>query len=610
MFKLLDINSIRSRMVVSFLFLTILILIQALVSFFTLDRTIQIARIHSDINQLEIYTLNLIRSDNDFFTMEVINPGYFETHQSTFLTRRDSLNRRIRTKLREVSHQSKNKSYNLDTTLHRIDSMLGLYNTKFSALENILFKKGFKDYGLEGEMRFHAHELEQVNSGINVSNILYLRRHEKDFFLRHDTTYISSFQNRASDIMALLAKNPVANKRAIDHLLEYQRLFLELAELQTRIGLSNNKGLRSELNNLTATISEQYFSLSEYSYKQSTTAQHNARLFYIGALATGIVISLLTGYWISKRLSDPITRLSKLVNSSINSKTTHKTDFNLRNAAHEIVVLTASFVQLMNQTKDQLWEIRQKSKQLKQRNKQLRKVNKELDHFLYSTAHDLRSPLTSLSGLVHIMRLENKQPELAHYFDRMDKSIQRQENFIAQIASFSKNKIMKLKSEKLDLPGLLKELIEYHQFIPGTDRIKKEIIVHNPEALSFYSDHNRIAILFNNLLSNAIRYADLSKPDPFIRVTIGISRAEVIIQFSDNGIGIAQEHMDKIFEMFYRAHSDSKGSGLGLFIFDKTIKRMNGTVDVESEEGKGTTFHIRLPNLQSVKAQVYEELTQ
>jgi signal transduction histidine kinase len=596
-------------MVVSFLFLTILILIQSLVSFFTLDRTIQIARIHSDINQLEIYTLNLIKSDNDFFTMEVINPKYFETHKSIFLTRRDSLNKRIRTKLNQVSHQSQDKSYELNTTLHRIDSMLSLYNFKFNALERILYKKGFKDYGVEGEMRFHAHELEETNSGIEISDILYLRRHEKDFLLRHDASYLRSFVARANSINAALAKRPKVNKKTIEHLHEYQKLFLELASLQTIIGPANSGGLRNELNTLTVNISEQYFSLSEYSFKQSTTAQQNTRLFYIAALVIGILISILTGYWISKRLSEPITRLSKLVNSSINSKNSHKTDFNLRNAAREIIVLTASFVQLMNQTKDQLSEIREKSKQLKQRNKQLRKVNKELDHFLYSTAHDLRSPLTSLSGLVHIMRLENKQPELGHYFDRMDKSIQRQEIFIAQIASFSKNKIMKIKSEKIDLNSLLSEVIEYHHFIPGADRIQKHVNIHNPDALPFYSDHNRITILVNNLLSNAIRYADLSKPNPFIQVDIKIRKTEITIDFSDNGIGIAQEHIDKIFDMFYRAHSDSKGSGLGLFIFYKTIKRMNGTVEVASEEGKGTSFHIRLPNLQTAKVHMLEKLT-
>lgn len=609
MFKLLDINSIRSRMVVSFLFLTILILIQSLVSFFTLDRTIQIARIHSDINQLEIFTLNLIKSDNDFFTIEVINSAYFETHKSIFLTRRDSLNKRIRTKLNEVSHQSRNKSYNLDVTLQKIDSTLELYNRKFSALESILFKKGFKDYGLEGEMRFHAHELEEANSGIDISNILYLRRHEKDFLLRHDQAYLAAFRARATMLLTTLSKNPTANKKIIEHLQEYQRLFLELAELQTRIGVSSKGGLRNELNDLTVQISEQYFSLSEYSFKQSTTAQHNTRVFYIGALAIGILISIFTGYWISKRLSEPITRLSRLVNSSINSNATGKTDFNLRNAAREIIVLTASFVQLINQTKDQLSEIRQKSRQLKQRNKQLRKVNKELDHFLYSTAHDLRSPLASLAGLVNIIRLENKQPELAHYFDRMDKSIQRQEMFITQIASFSKNKIMKVKAEKIDLLMLLNEIIEYHQYIPGAEKIKKEINVHNPDGIAFYSDPNRISILFNNLLSNAIRYADFSKPNPFIRVDIRIRKTEITIDFADNGIGIAQEHLDKIFDMFYRAHADSKGSGLGLFIFDKTIKRMKGEAHVYSEEGKGTTFHIRLPNTQAAKVPVYKTPT-
>lgn len=610
MFKLLDINSIRSRMVVSFLFLTILILIQSLVSLFTLDRTIQIARIHSDINQLEIYTLNLIKSDNDFFTMDVINPNYFETHESIFLTRRDSLNKRIRAKLGEVSRQSRNKSYNLDITLHQIDSMLKLYNTKFHALENILFKKGFKDYGLEGQMRFHAHELEETGSGITVSDILYLRRHEKDFLLRHDLSYLKSFQVRASIIEVSLLKNP-ANKKALEHLREYQKLFLELAALQIRIGPNSRSGLRNELNDLTVKISEQYFSLSEYSFQQSTTAQQNTRLFYIVALVIGILTSIFTGYWISKRLSEPITRLSKIVNNSLHSKKPHTTDFNLRNAAHEIVVLTASFVQLMNQTKDQLSEIKEKSKQLKQRNKQLRKVNKELDHFLYSTAHDLRSPLSSLAGLVNVMRLENKQPELSHYFDRMDTSIQRQDIFISQIASFSKNKIMKVKSEKIDLQTLFAETIEYHHFIPGADRIKKEINIHNPDQIPFYSDYNRVTILFNNLLSNAIRYADYKKANPFIHVEIIIQKREATIRFSDNGIGIAEEHLEKIFDMFYRAHSDSKGSGLGLFIFSKTIKRMNGSVTVQSQEGEGTIFSLRLPNIQTSKSQVqvYEAST-
>lgn len=600
MFKLFEINSIRSRMVASFLFLTSLILVLAIVSLYTLDRTLQIARINSDVNQLEIFTLNLIKSDNDFFNVEVINKNYFETHSSSFLRRRDSLNRRIQGKMNDLVKQSANKTYTIDQTLRTLDSTLLLYNTKFKTLEGILFKKGFKDYGLEGEMREHAHRLEEASLGIEISKILYLRRHEKDFFLRHDTAYLTSFKKRAAALNAEMNLNPERNKQAIFHIQEYQRLFLELAEIQILIGLSSEAGLRNELNKLTLHLSEQFFSLSEYAYRQSSSAQNHARIVYISALCFGILISILTGYWISKKLSEPITKLSKIVNNS-HSKRNLAIDLNLKNAAHEIITLTASFTRLMSKTDEQMKEIKLKSKQLKQRNKQLRKLNKEQDHFLYSTAHDLRSPLTSLSGLVNLMRIENKAPEMVHYFDKMEKSINRQENFIEQIASFSKNKILKIKPEALDLHQMFIETFEHHLYMTGASRIHKEITIDNPQKIEVYSDYNRILILFNNLISNAIRYSDPEKPASYIKAHITVRKNEIAIKFSDNGIGISEEHLDKIFDMFYRAHDDSKGTGLGLFILQETIRKMNGTVGVESAAGAGTVFTLALPNLLPAK---------
>lgn len=606
MFKLFEINSIRSRMVASFLFLTSLILVLAIVSLYTLDRTLEIARINSDVNQLEIFTLNLIKSDNDFFDVETINKDYFENRSSVFLRRRDSLNHLIHNKMADLLKQSANKTYTIDQTLHTIDSTLLTYNKKFNELEGIIYRKGFKDYGLEGQMRDHAHSLEAVSMGIEISKILYLRRHEKDFFLRYDTAYLTSFKKRAASLLSEMMLNAERNKQAIYHIKEYERLFLELADLQITIGLSSEAGLRSELNNLTGALSEQFFSLSEYAYRQSSEAQNHARIVYISALCFGILISILTGYWISKRLSEPITKLSKMVNS--HAKTNLTRDLNLKNAAHEIITLTSSFTRLMSKTEEQMREIKLKSKQLRQRNKQLRKLNKEQDHFLYSTAHDLRSPLTSLSGLVNLLRIENKDPELNHYFEKMDKSISRQEDFIEQIASFSKNKILKIKPEALDLAQMINETLEHHSFMAGASRIRREIIVHNSKNFSVYSDYNRILILLNNLISNAIRYADPAKNDPFIKTEITVLKDEFTIRFSDNGIGISEEHLDKIFDMFYRAHDDSKGTGLGLFILQETVRKMNGTVTVESTPGKGTTFLLSLPNLFLTKSHLHVQV--
>ncbi|MBX2895990.1 MAG: HAMP domain-containing histidine kinase [Cyclobacteriaceae bacterium] len=596
MFKLFAINSIRSRMVTSFLLLTFLILVLALVSFITLNRTMEVARTHSNINKLEIITLNLIQNDSHFLELETLQENYFRTHQSNFLLKRDSLNQSIEEKISELKKEEPSTlRSSLLASLNGIDSLLQQYNKVFARLEGLIYKKGFKDYGLEGAMRYNAHQLEESIPKSNIADLLYLRRHEKDFLLRHDTTYLIAFQLRAKDLLAQLNRHSQKNQQAIELLKGYSNLFLDIAAIQLEIGLNEKNSLHFVLNSLSSLISEEFYRLSEYSYKQSSIEQENARLLFVLALLGAILFSIFSAYWISKRLTEPITWLSRLVNNSIQTRTTHTVDLSLRNAADEIVVLTASFKKLIDQTRLQMNEIEKQSNLLRKRNKELKRVNQELDQFLYSSAHDMRSPLSSLLGLIHLARLDNKDEKLNPYFAMMERSVNRQEYFITQIVSFSKNKFTPLLPEKIDWQTLVSELLADHAFAPGAKDIDKQVVIHSD--FDFYSDRARITIILNNLISNAIRYSDLEKPNPYMRLEITTTSSEAVLEFSDNGIGIGRDHLHKIFGMFYRAHSHSKGSGLGLFILYKTVRRMRGTVIVKSEEKIGTTFIIKLPML-------------
>ncbi len=594
--KFFELNSIRSRMVSGFLFLTFLIFIVALVSLYILNRNNEISHIHGNINQLEILTLSLIKSDNDFFDLDATNEIYFTTRKSSFLETRDSLNRLIDFKMSGVLIKQR-ENYLISENLKSIDSTLAIYNTSFKKLEELLYIRGFKDYGMEGEMRSHAHSLEEKDTGIEITKLLYLRRHEKDFFLRHDIMYVDKFNTLSDLLLSSLENQALKNQHASHHLREYSRIFNQLVYVQTQIGLSSNAGLRHELNDLTFALSKQYFELAEFSSQLSSKSQENARLFYLTIVCSAIIFSIITGFWISKRLSEPIARLSKLVGNASTENSSRTLDFNFRNAANEINTLTKSFILLMDQTKSHVREMNQKSKLLRHKNKQLKKVNKELDSFLYSTAHDLRSPLTSLLGLINIMRHDNKQEGLGVYLDMMEKSINRSENFISQIVNFSKNKRMNIHAEELSLDEIISEVFESHRFVNGNERILKSVTI--TKNTTFYSDRNRITILFNNLISNAIRYTDLSKEKSYIKINISITEEEASIEFVDNGVGIGEEHVGKIFDMFYRANISSKGSGLGLFIFKETLKRLKGFATVESTLGKGTQFFIRIPNLQS-----------
>lgn len=596
MFKLFQINSIRSRMVAGYLLLTLLILFLAFASFLTLNSTIDVARTHSAINQLEIYTLNLIRSDNNFMQMETISEDYFSTHQSKLIQNRDSLNKLISKKIIELKQRRNIASDKTSSTaLSRIDSMLIIYNRTFEDLERIIFERGFKDYGLEGGMRIHAHQLEETSNLKTLPDILTLRRHEKDFMLRHDTMYINRFRERAGKLLRGLQNSPIQNKELIEHLLEYQRLFLKIANLTQQAGLTMNSGLHLKLNGLAEFISGEFFQLSEFSFRKSLEAQERAKILYIIILAGAIVISILSAYWISKRLTEPITWLSKLVNNTLQIKNSKPVDLSLRNAADEIIVLTSSFKKLIEQTRLQMSEIQNKSSLLRKRNKELKRLNQELDQFLYSSAHDMRSPLSSLLGLIHLAKIDNRDEQLVPYFQMMEKSVHRQEYFIEQIVNYSKNKITTLQSEKIDWNKLIQGVLDDNQFVPGSQRIHKQVDITG--SYDFFSDVNRINIILNNLISNAVRYADVAKVNPFIRIEINTTSNEATILVTDNGIGIGKHHIGKIFGMFYRAHTHSSGSGLGLFIVYKTVKRMKGTILVKSEEMNGTTFEVRLPML-------------
>ncbi|MFN9501865.1 MAG: sensor histidine kinase, partial [Chryseotalea sp.] len=111
----------------------------------------------------------------------------------------------------------------------------------------------------------------------------------------------------------------------------------------------------------------------------------------------------------------------------------------------------------------------------------------------------------------------------------------------------------------------------------------------------FMVDPFRIQIIFNNLISNSIKYHDLGKENLFIRLSIRKSINGLQLTVSDNGLGISKEHIPRVFNMFYRGNKLSQGAGLGLYIVKQAVDKLGGVLMLDSEEGIGTTFSITIP---------------
>ncbi len=232
--------------------------------------------------------------------------------------------------------------------------------------------------------------------------------------------------------------------------------------------------------------------------------------------------------------------------------------------------------------------------QLQLLNTELQKANNELDRFVYSASHDLRAPIASVLGLIELCKITKDVDELNDYFNKQETSIKKLDHFIRDILDYSRNARMEIQKVAIEFQATLEDIFEQYDYQENSENIQK--ILNIDQQAVFFTDQRRLNIIFNNLISNAIRYSAPWKPQPQIEVRVVTTPQEAWISFSDNGQGIAKEHVDKVFEMFYRGQETKTGSGLGLYIVKEIVDKLCGTVSLTSELGKGTTITLKIPN--------------
>ena len=238
--------------------------------------------------------------------------------------------------------------------------------------------------------------------------------------------------------------------------------------------------------------------------------------------------------------------------------------------------------------------LKEKQQKIESQNQCLSKANAELDQFVYSASHDLRSPLTSILGLVNIAKRSENPREIIRCLDMIHSRVHRLDDLIKDIVSFSRNSRIDINKHPVDLRHTVNEILEDF----NTEEYKHAIDfqVNIPTGLSIDTDAARLKIILRNLIGNSIKHHDKRNPNPFVSVKFKGSKDGLnAIVVSDNGPGIALEYQSKIFDMFYRANDRAEGSGLGLYIVKETIAKLSGSILLESAPGKGAVFTVSLP---------------
>lgn len=220
--------------------------------------------------------------------------------------------------------------------------------------------------------------------------------------------------------------------------------------------------------------------------------------------------------------------------------------------------------------------------------------NKELNNFAYVASHDLKGPIRSIASYSELLQ--------RRYKEKLDNKAN---DFLNLISASCKR-----------LQNLIDDLLEHSKIISDTNnfnlvdlnKVMQEIIAHNKRYISdnnvviLYKNlpkvkinYNHIFRLFNNLITNSIKYK--SDANPVIKIDCTKEDGHYIFSFKDNGIGINQKYSHKIFEIFQKLHKidEYEGTGIGLANCKKIVELNNGKIWFESEEGDGTTFYFSLP---------------
>ncbi len=245
-------------------------------------------------------------------------------------------------------------------------------------------------------------------------------------------------------------------------------------------------------------------------------------------------------------------------------------------------------------------ELTEQNKQLARQEESLKAAlrelsdrNFELDQLMYKTSHDLRSPLSSIIGLVNLAHLDNDPSTFRDYLTKIDGRARKLDEFIRSMLDYARVNRMEADFEEVNLQTLINASLselEHMDFIPQM----RTIVDIDPSSALIRSDRLRLKIIVSNIISNAFKYRN-TDVESFLKIHAEAANGSVVLSFEDNGIGIREEHRAKIFNMFYRATDRSQGSGLGMYIVKQAVEKLRGKIDLTSEYGKGTRITIILP---------------
>lgn len=608
-------NSIRGRILLSLGVFAIFFVFVTIIVFNFLDKAKSLRDLQGKFASANYLTLSIINKDILLINQESIKSEFYTDPEFLPLKSRNRKYDQLKTEMNAILTHPSLKYFDKKEDVQKLYARIERYDSLQQKILRIQKIRGFKDEGLEGKMREYAHSLENYGKYLEFSDLLSLRRHEKDFFLREDQSYVNKFNRLSSELQRSLIRQNPGQTKVLDLLTKYTELFNEVVATEKLIG-NSKAGLIKAVNENQRIVEALFTELMEgVNVQTNQIINRMIRQFSI-LLIIGFVVSSTLSYLIAHFVSSSIKRLALSMKTAI--KSNFKTDVEAPPAlaARETKWLYLSYKNLISTIQKQLEELEKKYQELEGQNEELSRINELIkkseerlkesnavkNKFFSIISHDLKGPMSTMTLLLNTLF------EDIHNFSRNEtKSFADNILNSANSISLLLENLLAWSQSQTDRISLHQEVINLYELIHINQQLYSakmrekniELSIKSNREIEVFADRNMIDFVIRNLMDNAIKFT----PEyGHIFIIVSEFPEEISIAIRDTGIGISEEKLEKLFSTTNSqteiGTSGEKGTGLGLALSYEFVKRNNGKLKVVSKPEHGTTFTLRLPKKQ------------